>query len=245
MLRIVREVEPPRPSTRLSTAEALPNIAANRSIEPSRLSKLLQGELDWVVMKALEKDRTRRYETANGFARDIERYLADEVVEARPPSRGYRLRKFVKRNKGQVIAATLVFLTLVGGIIGTSLGMASARRAQMAEARQRGIADDERDKAIASETRSRVEAAKARAINDFLTQDLLTQAEPANNAIEDKVTLLEVLDRAAEKVGTRFAEQPELEWAPPRNDCEHLSRSGIVGKGRNSDAGLARRGAEA
>ena len=99
MLRMVREVDPPRPSTRLSTADALPNIAANRSIEPARLSKLLQGELDWVVMKALEKDRTRRYDTANGFARDIQRYLADEVVEARPPSRGYRLKKFVKRNK--------------------------------------------------------------------------------------------------------------------------------------------------
>ena len=88
MLRMVREVDPPRPSTKLSTADALPNIAANRSIEPARLSKLLQGELDWVVMKALEKDRTRRYDTANGFARDIQRYLADEVVEARPPSSG-------------------------------------------------------------------------------------------------------------------------------------------------------------
>ncbi len=88
-------------------------------------------------MKALEKDRTRRYETANGFARDIQRYLADEVVEARPPSRGYRLKKFVKRNKIQVIAASLVFLTLVGGIVGTGLGMASARRAQKAEAKQR------------------------------------------------------------------------------------------------------------
>ena len=128
MLRMVREVDPPRPSTKLSTAEALPNIAANRSIEPARLAKLLQGELDWVVMKALEKDRTRRYETANGFARDIQRYLADEVVEARPPSRGYRLKKFVKRNKGQVIAASLVVLALLAGIIGTSWGMWEANR---------------------------------------------------------------------------------------------------------------------
>ncbi len=213
ILRVVREVDPPRPSTKLSTAEALPNIAANRSIEPARLAKLLQGELDWVVMKALEKDRTRRYETANGFARDIQRYLADEVVEARPPSRGYRLKEFVKRNKGQVIAASLVFLTLVGGIVGTSLGMASARRAQKAEAEERANAVDQRDKAVASETRARAEAAKTQAINDFLTQDLLTQAEPANNAVEDKVTLLEVLDRAAEKVGTRFVDQPELERA--------------------------------
>jgi serine/threonine protein kinase len=232
MLRMVREVDPPRPSTKLSTAEALPNIAANRSIEPARLSRLLRGELDWVVMKALEKDRNRRYDTANGFARDIQRYLADEVVEARPPSRGYRLKKFVKRNKIQVIAASLVFLTLLGGIVGTSLGMASARRAQKAEARQRGIADDQRDKAIASQRQTGIERDKAiaaerqtsierdkaiaaeattRTINDFLIHDLLTQAEPANNAIEDHVTLLEVLDRAAQKVGTRFASQPELE----------------------------------
>ena len=86
VLRIVREVEPPRPSVKLSSADALPSIAANRNTEPARLTKLLQGELDWVLLKALEKDRTRRYETANGLARDIERYLADEVVEARPPA---------------------------------------------------------------------------------------------------------------------------------------------------------------
>ena len=77
-------------------------------------------------MKALEKDRTRRYETANGFARDIQRYLADEVVEARPPSRGYRLKKFVKRNKIQVIAASLVFFALLAGIVGTTFGMIRA-----------------------------------------------------------------------------------------------------------------------
>ncbi len=212
MLRMVREVDPPRPSTKLSTAEALPNIAANRSIEPARLAKLLQGELDWVVMKALEKDRTRRYETANGFARDIQRYLADEVVEARPPSRGYRLKKFVKRNKGQVIAASLVFLTLVGGIVGTSLGMASARSGAEGgsrTARQCGRPARQGDRGRGQGPRAR--PPRPRTINDFLTQDLLTQAEPANNAVEDKVTLLEVLDRAAEKVGTRFADQPELE----------------------------------
>ncbi len=127
MLRMVREVEPPRPSTKLSTADALPSIAANRSIEPAKLSKLLKGELDWVVMKAIEKDRTRRYDTANGFARDIQRYLADEVVEARPPSTGYRLRKFVRRHKGQVIAASLVFLALIGGVVGTALALVEAR----------------------------------------------------------------------------------------------------------------------
>ncbi|HVJ83032.1 MAG TPA: serine/threonine-protein kinase, partial [Planctomycetia bacterium] len=97
MLRIVREVEPPRPSTKLSSIDDLPNVAANRSCNPANLAKSLRGELDWVVMKALEKDRSRRYDTASGLARDIQRYLADEAVEARPPSASYRLMKFVRR----------------------------------------------------------------------------------------------------------------------------------------------------
>src|SRR5262249_35079339 len=123
MLRMVREVEPPRPSTRLSAADDLPSIAANRGIEPTRLARSMQGELDWVVMKALEKDRTRRYDSANGLARDIQRYLADEVVEARPPSRAYRLRKFVRKNRTPVVAASLVVLALVGGFVGTAYGL--------------------------------------------------------------------------------------------------------------------------
>ncbi len=147
MLRMVREVDPPRPSTKLSTAEALPSIAANRSIQPARLAKLLQGELDWVVMKALEKDRNRRYETANGFARDIQRYLADEVVEARPPNRGYQLQKFAKRNKIQVIASSLVLFALLAGVVGTSLGLREANRATLAERAAKEVADNKRQEA--------------------------------------------------------------------------------------------------
>ena len=116
MIRIIREEEPSKPSTRLSTDDSLPSVAALRQIEPRRLMALLRGELDWVVMKCLEKHRERRYETANGLARDIQRYLADEAVEARPPSAGYRFGKFVRRHKGQVIAASLVLLTLLGGL---------------------------------------------------------------------------------------------------------------------------------
>ena len=86
MLRIIREEEPPKPSTRLSSIDTLPSVAANRHTEPARLSKDVRGELDWIVMKALEKDRNRRYETASGFAADIERHLHDEPVEAGPPS---------------------------------------------------------------------------------------------------------------------------------------------------------------
>ena len=100
MLRMIREEEPPKPSTRLSdSGEALATIAAQRHTEPAKLTKLVRGELDWIVMKALEKDRNRRYETANGFAADVQRYLADEPVQACPPSAGYRFRKFARRNK--------------------------------------------------------------------------------------------------------------------------------------------------
>jgi tetratricopeptide (TPR) repeat protein len=116
MLRMVREVDPPRPSTKVSTSDALPNIAASRDVEPAHLKRALQGDLDWIVMMALEKDRTRRYETANGFAADILRHLAHEPVVAAPPSQAYRLRKFVRKHRGAVIAASLVLVTLLGGL---------------------------------------------------------------------------------------------------------------------------------
>src|SRR5262249_40611941 len=89
MLRAIREQEPSRPSVKLSTAEGLPTLAANRGTEPAKLTRLVRGELDWIVMKALEKDRSRRFETANAFALDVQRYLADEPVQACPPSAGY------------------------------------------------------------------------------------------------------------------------------------------------------------
>jgi serine/threonine protein kinase/tetratricopeptide (TPR) repeat protein len=130
VLRVIREVEPPRPSTRLSTAEGLPSLAANRSTEPRRLTRLLRGDIDWIVMKALEKERSRRYETANGFATDIQRYLADEPVLAGPPSAAYRLKKFVKRNKGRVMAVAFVLLALIAGMAGTTMGFVRADRAR-------------------------------------------------------------------------------------------------------------------
>ena len=132
ILRIVREVDVPKPSHRLSTAEGLPSVAANRGTEPANLSKLMKGELDWLVLKALAKDRSRRYETANALSRDIQRYLADEIVEARPPTAAYRLKKFVRRHKGQVIAASLVLLALVGGVVGTGWGLVQAKAAAAA-----------------------------------------------------------------------------------------------------------------
>jgi serine/threonine protein kinase/tetratricopeptide (TPR) repeat protein len=125
ILRLVREEEPPKPSTRLSSTAELPSIAAVRGMEPARLSKLIRGDLDWIVMKALEKDRSRRYETANGFAADIQRYIGGEAVQAVPPSALYRFRKFTKRNKialtiGSALAIALL-ITLVTLIVSSAL----------------------------------------------------------------------------------------------------------------------------
>jgi serine/threonine protein kinase len=103
--RLIREEEPPKPSTRLSSSDSLAAIAAQRHTEPAKLSKLVRGDLDWITMKALEKDRTRRYETANSLGRDVQRYLADEVIEARPPSTAYRLRKFARKYRAALTTA--------------------------------------------------------------------------------------------------------------------------------------------
>src|SRR5437868_1291477 len=117
LLRVIREEESPRPSLRLSTTEELPSIAACRSIEPRKLSGLVRGELDWIVMKALEKDRNRRYETANGLAADLRHYLDDEPVQACPPSAGYRRRQLIRRHKVVISTALVVVAALVVGTV--------------------------------------------------------------------------------------------------------------------------------
>src|SRR5215469_11056071 len=130
-LRLIREEEPPKPSSRLSELQRVRGqISAQRKLEPERLTRDLRGDLDWIVMKALEKDRDRRYQTANGLARDIERYLNDEPVEACPPSARYRLRKLLRRHRGPAVAVCTVLAVLVGGITTTSWGFLSARAAQ-------------------------------------------------------------------------------------------------------------------
>ncbi len=143
VLRLVREEEPPRPSTRLSTTAELPTIAANRGLEPKKLSGVVRGELDWIVMKALEKDRGRRYETANGFARDIQRHLADEPVEACPPSAGYRLRKFARRNRKSLTMASAFVLLLVAAAAVSTWQAIRATRAET-KARQAQTLAEER-----------------------------------------------------------------------------------------------------
>jgi serine/threonine protein kinase len=163
MIRIIREEEPSKPSTRLSTDESLPSMAAMRQTDPRRLMAILRGDLDWVVMKCLEKHRDRRYETANALARDVQRYLNGDAVEACPPSVGYRMSNFLKRNKGKVLAASLVLLALVAGLIGTAWGYFRADRARQAEAVQGKIAVEETKKA--EEQRTRAETREEQAID--------------------------------------------------------------------------------
>src|SRR5262249_12734441 len=159
--RIIREEEPPRPSTRISTlGKAATTLSTQRQSDPKRLSQLIRGELDWIVMKALEKDRNRRYESASAFAADVQRYLNDEPVQACPPSVSYRLREFVRRHKGPVMAASVIVLLLLGGIFGTTTGMFWAQAAEKEAVNQ----SKEKDKALQQAVREAKAKEKARAL---------------------------------------------------------------------------------
>ncbi len=186
MIRIIQEEEPSKPSRRLSTDEGLPSLAALRQTEPKKLMAMLRGELDWVVMKCLEKQRDRRYDTANGLARDIQRYLADEVVEARPPSVAYRLSKFVRRHKRQVVAASLVLLALVGGMVGTTLGLFEARHQEDEARKQEKIA---REEASAKEEARSAEAERVKERDAALKLEALRlqERDKANDELKHRL----------------------------------------------------------
>jgi eukaryotic-like serine/threonine-protein kinase len=128
VLRIIREEEPPTPSTRLTSSESLPSVAANRHTEPAKLNREVKGELDWIVMRALEKERQRRYQTVSALADDLQRYFVDEPVAACPPSKWYRLKKFVRRNKASVAASSAISAALIVGFVVSAIGLQEARR---------------------------------------------------------------------------------------------------------------------
>ena len=204
--RMLREDDPPRPSTRVSGLGdgERSGVAVRRGVDDRRLVRLLRGDLDWVAMKALEKDRGRRYESAGAFAADIERHLADEPVEARPVSAWYRARKAARRNRPLLVTAGLVAAALVAG---TAVSVWQAIRAT--EAQQR---------AETAEQRAATDAAIAREVNTFLQVDLLGQAagaRPADHEIGDEpyLTVKEALDRASARIGLRFRDQPLVEAA--------------------------------
>jgi serine/threonine protein kinase/tetratricopeptide (TPR) repeat protein len=232
VLRWIKEEEPPRPSARLGGVATPPGVAGPLSAEPRKMARLLRGELDWIVLKCLEKDRARRYETANALARDVQRYLNDEVVEARPPGTAYRLGKWLRKNRGPVVAAGLVLLALLGGVVGTAWGLVQANEALASEAAQRGQAEEQRGRAVQQRDRAmRAEKLAQKRLHQvteehavleevyaFLHRDLLAQADIANQRISadlprgnPKLTVREALDRAAVGIKKRFAKQPLVE----------------------------------
>jgi WD40 repeat protein/serine/threonine protein kinase len=148
LLRVVREQEPSKPSTKLSTAESLPTLAADRGTEPAKLTRLVRGELDWIVLKALEKDRSRRYETANGFAQDVQHYLHDEPVQACPPSAVYRFRKLARRNK----AALAMIAVIAGALVMAVVGLVVSNWLVTREKDQKTQALSDKENALARES---------------------------------------------------------------------------------------------
>src|SRR5262249_43265469 len=224
MLRWTREQEPSKPSTKLSTADGLPTLAANRGTEPTKLTKLVRGELDWIVMKALEKDRNRRYESANGFAMDVQRYLADEPVLACPPSVGYRCRKFVRRNKGPVVAACLVLAALVSGIIGTSWQALRAEQARHAEEeRAEGETTAKREAEAARKCRAKRADAEATERKRAEAAELL--AKQNEKKANDERNRAEVEKQIAQAV-TDFLRNDLLRMANPWHRTSALRLAG-------------------
>jgi tetratricopeptide (TPR) repeat protein len=242
VLRLIREEEPPRPSTRLSESEdSLASVSVQRHLEPAGLVKALRGEVDWMVMKALEKDRTRRYETANGLARDIQRYLAEEPVEAGPPSATYRLRKLAwKHRRGLATAAALLTLLVVAAVVSTLLaiwaldernravtaeGQARTAESQAVRDRDRALtaeaeAKEQRDEAEtarkkAAEERDRAVKAEAdtKAVLGFFQDKVLSAGRPKDQegGLGNKVTLREAVDAAKKNITDSFKDRPLVE----------------------------------
>jgi tetratricopeptide (TPR) repeat protein len=189
-LRLIREEEPPRPSTRLSTTEELPAVAANRGLGPRKLSGLVRGELDWIVMKCLEKDRGRRYQTANGLAQDIERYLHDEPVQACPPSAWYRFGKFARKNKGALATLALVAAGALAAVALLAVSNAQIDRArQQAEANYRTAEAQRRE---AEKNFQRACDAVEQMLSEVGYQELaqVPQMEPVRRALLEKAVRL-------------------------------------------------------
>ena len=209
LIRLIKEEEPPRPSVRLSSSGDLPRIAAARKTEPARLSKLVRGEVDWIVMKCLEKDRTRRYETASALARDVERHLKDEPVEACPPSAGYRARKFARKNKRWLVSAVVIATLLVTG---AADGMWLLLRAWGAEARATAALQDEQI-AVRQATEAEQEACRQR----DLAQAERQEAETARQSLRRSLYASDIqLAEEAWESGNFFRMRELLDGQKPR-----------------------------
>ena len=194
-LRVVREVDPERPSTRVRTRASGEGATTTLSRRGElSLARRLRGDLDWIVLKALEKDRDRRYESAGALAADLERHLDNMPVEAGPPSRVYRLRKFYRRHRIGVLAAAAVVLALVAGLV---VSMLALRRAAT-----------ERDRALAARGLATREAESARQVSDFLVE--LFEVSDPEYALGREVSAREILDRGAVRIEGLVDDQPRV-----------------------------------
>ncbi len=221
MRRTIREQEPDRPSTKLSQTLVAADVSplqspggkpvteeevrafSRRLLRLKETIPLLRGDLDWIVMKAIEKDRTRRYETANGLAMDIQRHLSNEPVTARPPSRWYEFQKTFRRHKFGFAAATALILVLGLGVMASSWQALRAMRAEREQIKLRLEAEAEKHNA-------QTEAAKSEQVARFL-EDMLNGVGPSVARGRDTAMLKEILDNTATRVSVDLAGQPEVE----------------------------------
>ena len=237
-LRIIREEEPPRPSSRLTASEALPTIAANRGLEPKRLSAVIRGDLDWIAMKCLEKDRDHRYETASSLASDIERYLRDEPVLACPPSAAYRYRKFARKHRPTIaIAVAFATMLMVGVIVSTSLAIRASQATAEAKANEQRALENERAalanaekarRAANAERKARQNVAVQRQRAEAISKSLLSVARLPELARNDRIS--EILARAAREV------QEEFDDSPTKGDLLHIIAESYYGLGLYREA---------
>ncbi len=201
--RMIREEEAEKPSLRLSTrGEATASVASQRNSDPKRLGAVLRGELDWIVLKTLEKNRDRRYETANGLAADIGRYLRGEAILARPPSVAYKLRKFAGRNKAVVVSGLLIMTTLLAC---TAVSTWQAVRANRAQRAALVAAEREMQAKEASEKRE----AETNAVLEFMENQVFKATRPESlDGLGQGATLRRVVEEALPNVNTSFNDQP-------------------------------------
>jgi serine/threonine protein kinase/tetratricopeptide (TPR) repeat protein len=214
ILRRIKEEEPPRPSTRLSASkEALPSISAQRRTDPGRLAKVVRGDLDWIVMKSLEKDRSRRYESASGLARDVQRHLDGDAVEACPPSAIYRLRKFARKHRASLATATALAALLVLATVLTAWQAVRAIQAEQMALREAHRAKEAEARALHQEEHARRSAAESQAVLKFLKDEILTAARPEGQegGKGKDVTIRRALDDAEPKIAGAFPGQPTIE----------------------------------
>ena len=187
----VRERDAPRPSTRITElGDTKDEIAKARSTDPEKLQRQIRGDLDWVVMRAIAKDRTRRYETANALAMECWRFLKHEPVLARPPSAGYLLHRFIRRNRAMVVAGSIALLAVLAGAVAATVGFVQATRAEQAALR---------------------EAETARQVSDFLIE--LFEVSDPSEARGNSILAREILDRGADRVQTELSSEPEVQAA--------------------------------